>query len=246
MNDEITATVGKELYSFDGRIPEISGSHHLRFHIRHMHVRVTGPDRKGRRAVLAGVPWPGCGHKGAWQGSGVQRELSGELIRIAGQGVGLCEGRGGRVRQGDVGRCPGELLGLRRQSAVGVIGPDHQRVGIGVLGPAADLGPSATWSPSCPGRHGNESPLVRARTAGGSTTGPGSQSARYGKTASGTGSWPAAASATRSTPPSPSTSAPLNASDTCHGCASLAPTQPCTWRQQSRTRPSTPATGQLS
>jgi hypothetical protein len=61
------------------------------------------------------------------------------------------------------------------------------------------------WSPPCPGRHGNGSPLVRARTASGSTTGPGSQSAQYGRTAAGTGSWPAAASATP--PRSPTTSA---------------------------------------
>ncbi|MFF2331485.1 MULTISPECIES: hypothetical protein [unclassified Streptomyces] len=52
MNDEITATVGREFYSFDGRILEIFGCDHpLRFHIRHLHLRVTGPDRKGKRIV---------------------------------------------------------------------------------------------------------------------------------------------------------------------------------------------------
>ncbi|TCO52952.1 hypothetical protein [Actinocrispum wychmicini] len=51
MNDEITTTVGREFYSFDGRILEIFGGHALRFHIRHLHLRVTGPDRKGKRTV---------------------------------------------------------------------------------------------------------------------------------------------------------------------------------------------------
>ncbi|WP_405973545.1 hypothetical protein OG496_33130 [Streptomyces sp. NBC_00988] len=51
MNDEITATVGHQLYSFDGRILEIFGNHPKRFHIRHMRLSVTGPDRKGRRIV---------------------------------------------------------------------------------------------------------------------------------------------------------------------------------------------------
>jgi len=51
MSDEITATVGHQLYSFDGRILEIFGNHPKRFHIRHMRLSVTGPDRKGRRIV---------------------------------------------------------------------------------------------------------------------------------------------------------------------------------------------------
>ncbi|WP_427920823.1 hypothetical protein [Streptomyces sp. cg40] len=51
MNDEITAKVGHQLYSFDGRILEIFGNYPKRFHIRHMRLSVTGPDRKGRRTV---------------------------------------------------------------------------------------------------------------------------------------------------------------------------------------------------
>lgn len=51
MNDEITTTVGKEFYSFDGRILEIFGGHPVRFHVRHLHLSVTGPDRKGKRTV---------------------------------------------------------------------------------------------------------------------------------------------------------------------------------------------------
>ncbi|MER5360122.1 hypothetical protein [Streptomyces sp. NPDC002785] len=51
MNDEITTTVGREFYSFDGRILEIFGGYPLRFHIRHLHLRVTEPDRKGKRTV---------------------------------------------------------------------------------------------------------------------------------------------------------------------------------------------------
>ncbi|MFG2777257.1 hypothetical protein ACGFY7_05255 [Streptomyces prunicolor] len=51
MNDEITATVGHQLYSFDGRILEIFGNHPKRFHIRYMRLSVTGPDRKGRQTV---------------------------------------------------------------------------------------------------------------------------------------------------------------------------------------------------
>ncbi|MFJ5308738.1 hypothetical protein [Streptomyces sp. NPDC088350] len=51
MNDEIMAVVGHQLYSFDGRILEIFGNYPKRFHIRHMRLSVTGPDRKGRRVV---------------------------------------------------------------------------------------------------------------------------------------------------------------------------------------------------
>ncbi|MET9660677.1 hypothetical protein [Streptomyces sp. NPDC006510] len=52
MNDEITARVGSQFYSFDGRVLEVfGGSVTHRFHVRHMHFRVTGPDRKGRRSV---------------------------------------------------------------------------------------------------------------------------------------------------------------------------------------------------
>jgi hypothetical protein len=51
MNDEITATDGDCLYTFDGRILERFGRDPLRFHIRHMHLSLTGPDRKGRRTM---------------------------------------------------------------------------------------------------------------------------------------------------------------------------------------------------
>jgi hypothetical protein len=52
MNDEITASAGRQFYSFDGRVLEIfGGSAAHRFHVRHMHFRVTGPDRKGRRSI---------------------------------------------------------------------------------------------------------------------------------------------------------------------------------------------------
>ncbi|MFE0654490.1 hypothetical protein ACFVZH_38790 [Streptomyces sp. NPDC059534] len=58
MTDEITARAGREFYTFDGRILEIFGSCPNRFHIRNMDLRVTGPDRKGRRTVeiSAGPP----------------------------------------------------------------------------------------------------------------------------------------------------------------------------------------------
>lgn len=61
MNDEITTTVGRDFYSFDGRILEIFGGAPIRFHIRHLHLCVTGPDRKGKWIVqithgLAGTP----------------------------------------------------------------------------------------------------------------------------------------------------------------------------------------------
>ncbi|MGW1786222.1 hypothetical protein ACWCQQ_45220 [Streptomyces sp. NPDC002143] len=56
MNDEIMTTVGHQLYSFDGRILEIFGNYPKRFHIRHMQLRVTGPDRKGRRKVEISAP----------------------------------------------------------------------------------------------------------------------------------------------------------------------------------------------
>ena len=54
MNDEIMTTVGCDIYSFDGRILEIFGISPVRFHIRHLDLRVTGPDRKGKRTVEIG------------------------------------------------------------------------------------------------------------------------------------------------------------------------------------------------
>ncbi|CAM5672431.1 hypothetical protein SAVIM338S_07068 [Streptomyces avidinii] len=58
MTDETTARAGREFYTFDGRILEVYGSSPKRFHIRNMDLRVTGPDRKGRRTVVivAGPP----------------------------------------------------------------------------------------------------------------------------------------------------------------------------------------------
>ncbi|GAA2988572.1 hypothetical protein [Kitasatospora sp. NPDC006786] len=58
MTDEITARAGREFYTFDGRILEVFGSCPKRFHIRNTDLRVTGPDRKGRRTVevVAGSP----------------------------------------------------------------------------------------------------------------------------------------------------------------------------------------------
>ncbi|MEU4506784.1 hypothetical protein OG195_44615 (plasmid) [Streptomyces sp. NBC_01362] len=54
MNDEFMTTVGTDIYSFDGRILEIFGIFPARFHIRHLDLRVTGPDRKGKRTVEIG------------------------------------------------------------------------------------------------------------------------------------------------------------------------------------------------
>ncbi|AXG81871.1 hypothetical protein [Streptomyces paludis] len=54
MNDEIMITVGNRFYSFDGRILEIFGGDPVRYHVGHMYVRVTGPDRKGKRVVEIG------------------------------------------------------------------------------------------------------------------------------------------------------------------------------------------------
>ncbi|MFE6054963.1 hypothetical protein ACFQ6N_29790 [Kitasatospora sp. NPDC056446] len=51
MDDEITTTVGRDFYTFDGRVLEVFGGNPIRFHVRHLHLSVTGPDRKGRRVV---------------------------------------------------------------------------------------------------------------------------------------------------------------------------------------------------
>lgn len=70
MTDEITARAGREFYTFDGRVLEIFGSHPKRFHVRNMDLRVTGPDRKGRRTIeiVAGPPeTPATQH--TWQHS---------------------------------------------------------------------------------------------------------------------------------------------------------------------------------
>lgn len=52
MSDEITAVVGHQLYSFDGRILEVFGAYPMRYHVRHMQLRVSDPDRKGRRTLV--------------------------------------------------------------------------------------------------------------------------------------------------------------------------------------------------
>ncbi|MFG2216549.1 hypothetical protein ACGFN1_16970 [Streptomyces sp. NPDC048685] len=52
MSDEITARAGSRFCPFDGRVLEtFGGSVTHGFHVCHMHFRVTGPDRKGRRSV---------------------------------------------------------------------------------------------------------------------------------------------------------------------------------------------------
>ncbi|WP_405639733.1 hypothetical protein [Streptomyces sp. NBC_00019] len=68
MNDEIMGTVGCDIYSFDGRILEIFGILPARFRIRHLDLRVTGPDRKGERTVEIG--------HGQVKGGGTIREYS--------------------------------------------------------------------------------------------------------------------------------------------------------------------------
>ncbi|WP_406458586.1 hypothetical protein OG782_36595 [Streptomyces sp. NBC_00876] len=64
MTDETTARAGREFYTFDGRILEVFGSYPKRFHIRNMDLRVTGPDRKGRRTVeiVSGSPEAPAAH----------------------------------------------------------------------------------------------------------------------------------------------------------------------------------------
>ncbi|MEV7419586.1 hypothetical protein [Streptomyces sp. NPDC089919] len=59
MDDEITAEDGNCLFTFDGRILERFGRDPLRFHVRSMHLQVTGPDRKGRRQVEISHGRPG-------------------------------------------------------------------------------------------------------------------------------------------------------------------------------------------
>ncbi|WP_329182034.1 hypothetical protein [Streptomyces sp. NBC_01477] len=50
--DEVTTVVDSQLYSFDGRVLEVFGAGGAaRFHVRNMHLRIDGPDRKGNRTV---------------------------------------------------------------------------------------------------------------------------------------------------------------------------------------------------
>ncbi|WP_433272864.1 hypothetical protein ACQPZF_17530 [Actinosynnema sp. CS-041913] len=51
MDGEIMARAGNHLYTFDGRVLEVFGNSSVRFHVRHMHLSVKGPDRKGNRTV---------------------------------------------------------------------------------------------------------------------------------------------------------------------------------------------------
>ncbi|SDY99457.1 hypothetical protein SAMN05421504_108174 [Amycolatopsis xylanica] len=65
MEGEITTRVGQHLYTFDGRVFEIFGTTPVRFHVEHMYLQVTDPDRKGRRTVTFhhGTPEaPGSSH----------------------------------------------------------------------------------------------------------------------------------------------------------------------------------------
>ncbi|GAA4980725.1 hypothetical protein GCM10023205_57250 [Yinghuangia aomiensis] len=84
MHDEITATVGGEFYSFDGRILEIFGREYSRrFHIRHLHLSVTGPDRKGRRTVTLAHGRPEApGDSLTWHPTATEWEQSPDLAAL--------------------------------------------------------------------------------------------------------------------------------------------------------------------
>ncbi|MFF0265849.1 hypothetical protein [Kribbella sp. NPDC004536] len=56
MNEEITAVVGLELYSFDGRILEIFGPYPKRYHVAHLRLNLSDPDRKGNRKLQLDTP----------------------------------------------------------------------------------------------------------------------------------------------------------------------------------------------
>ncbi|NNN30989.1 hypothetical protein HLK59_11525 [Streptomyces sp. S3(2020)] len=78
MNDEITTTVGHQLFSFDGRILEIFGNYPKRWHIRHMSLRITGPDRKGRRTVEIDAP----GTRTTWDYTAAEWEQAPGLVAL--------------------------------------------------------------------------------------------------------------------------------------------------------------------
>lgn len=84
MHGEITATVGNEFYSFDGRILEIFGHEYpRRFHTRHLHLSVTGPDRKGRRTVDIAHGRPEApGARYIWHLTAAEWEQSPELAAL--------------------------------------------------------------------------------------------------------------------------------------------------------------------
>jgi hypothetical protein len=54
VNEEMVVRVGHELYTFDGRVLEVFGGHPIRFHVRHMYVRIGEPERKGARTIELG------------------------------------------------------------------------------------------------------------------------------------------------------------------------------------------------
>ncbi|MFG3287828.1 hypothetical protein ACGF3G_03315 [Streptomyces sp. NPDC048179] len=78
MNEEITTVVGHQLYSFDGRILEVFGNHPKRWHIRHMCLRVTGPDRKGKRTVEITAP----GTVTTWQYTAEEWEQASDMVAL--------------------------------------------------------------------------------------------------------------------------------------------------------------------
>ncbi|MEU9338615.1 hypothetical protein AB0D49_36610 [Streptomyces sp. NPDC048290] len=84
MRDEITARVGHEFYSFDGRILELFGREYSwRFHIRHMYMIVTEPDRKGRREVTLGHGTPeNRGASLTWRPTAAEWEQSPDLAAL--------------------------------------------------------------------------------------------------------------------------------------------------------------------
>ncbi|KPI20254.1 hypothetical protein OK074_7596 [Actinobacteria bacterium OK074] len=84
MRAEITATVGFDFYSFDGRVLEIfGGEYSRRYHVRHLHLSVTGPDRKGRRTVTIAHGQPGAGgHSLTWHPTAAEWEQSPDLAAL--------------------------------------------------------------------------------------------------------------------------------------------------------------------
>lgn len=75
--------VGKSFYTYDGRVLEIFGGNAIRFHVRHMHVSITDPDRKGNRTVeiAHGRPEaPGLRH--IWKYSAAEWADMAELARL--------------------------------------------------------------------------------------------------------------------------------------------------------------------
>ncbi|MFI6728550.1 hypothetical protein NRF20_09295 [Streptomyces sp. R-74717] len=82
MDSEITTTVGRQLYSFDGRVLEVFGGSAVRFHVCHMHLCVKGPDRKGARIVeISHGPPEAPGMRHMWKYSAAEW---GDLPGLAG------------------------------------------------------------------------------------------------------------------------------------------------------------------